>query len=333
MDRKIDQILGRNTVTPAAPQSLSASLLSKRTAQQSEPKNSAAVKLTAVTTKEKQKFLDKTFTKGHATSSIQLLKMRQMANKGLHNEKHFLGDKARGFLHRSAGGVKLQGEELKKFIEAGIQGEIEATEETLSNPLEFHVRNEGTRHLSSKANVLIRKLKKEAEHQAALQKPKPDELAMRRERLDTLHARLATPNQPQSTAAAVKPAAYSPMPLGTITPLSSGGGSHQPAVSRYLNTAGGHTPNSFTPPGGSGRYSPSTVEPTSITTPANTTTEKNIAPPVPSVPTAEPTTSAEPMLQDPEPLDDSGESIPAHPVVPTESAPMGDALGGSGDEE
>lgn len=162
---------------------------------------------------------------------------------------------------------------------------------------------------------------KELAKQAAEEK-KADALEQRRARLETLHASI----RPPAPVAGIKPNAPLPsMTFGAITPLSSG-------APRYSTPLGGRTPANITSSGGSGRYSPSTVEPTPIAPPTGTSTEDGSASLTPSTPRPEPTAPAEPILQNPEPLNDPGEPQPPHPAIPADTGPMGDIVGESGDE-
>lgn len=153
----------------------------------------------------------------------------------------------------------------------------------------------------------------------------PNALQKRQARLEVVAGMFPQKPPPTENTGAPAPGIKSstpppPMAFGAITPTSSAGGPHKPAISRYLNT------QAQTTPGGSIRSSPGAVEPTPIVPPIGTSTEDGSAPPAPA---PEPTAPTEVVLQDPEPLDDP---VPAQPRVPTEPASIGDALGGSGDE-
>lgn len=232
MGRKIDAILNNHAGGNTGPVSLSAKLLAQHDARHAQREKAAAPKFSLTTTRQKQDLLKETIT-GHMTSAIQLLKMRARAAKELHKKDNFLGEHARDFLHRSAGGKKLESSAaIEKLVEEGIEAEIEQTQDDVHSPVDYKLRQESESHRKFSAKKIVRDYRKEQEREAQKHAPHEDDLAKRKEALSALHARL-TAQAPTSAPAVSRPSTptmtfMQPMPLPT-----TGTGSGHPLTPHY----------------------------------------------------------------------------------------------------
>lgn len=287
------------------------------------PKKIAPVKPSLTTSKQKEAEVSKLINKDYLPSGMQLAKLRQLAAQGnILNPKE-----ARDFLHRSEAGKKLDTREgLQKFEAELLKAELQATREDVNSPIKYKFREGGESHLNQKAKELVRGLYKESAEQAheqAVEASKANTLQDRQARLATLHAAI----RPQAPAANPTPTMRSgPMPtLQAVEPLPSSAPTATNRNSSFTATpigSGSHIPDAhpMTDQSSAGLGIPVAVRHEAATT-------------MP-VPSAEPNLQSEPIGADqsanlnPKPFD---APLPPHPSVPTETTPISDAFGGSGD--
>lgn len=218
----------------AAPKffSLGKSLAARRNARVTAASKPVVQKPSLTTSKQKEAEIQKTLDKSYMPSGLKLAKLRQLAA-----QHKILGQQARDFLHRSAGGVKQQGTEgLKKFETELLEAEQEViAAQGGKNPMKFEYRQDAD-HPLRLAKKMVKGLYHEAAEQAAAAQ-RSTLLEQRQERLNIIHGILdrgqpaaaapnsaAAPSVPSSTPA---PTLQQPTPLPTASrpafaPLSGG---------------------------------------------------------------------------------------------------------------
>lgn len=314
------QLPGSNSASPSSGGffNLGKQLAARRGLNRPVPKKIAPVKPSLTTSKQKEAEVSKLINKDYLPSGMQLARLRQLAARG----KILNPKEARDFLHRSEAGKKLDTREgLQKFEAELLKAELQATADEVNNPIKYKFREGGESHLNQKAKELVKGLYKESAdqaHEQAVEASKVNALQDRRARLETLHAAI----RPQAPVAAPSPSMHtSNMPsLQAVEPLTTG----VPTAPRTGSPL-------ITPPTGVGSHVPDAHLTTDVPTVGvgmPTVVHHEAVPP--PAPITEPTPQAMPFFQEPEPLD---QLVPSHPVVPTETAPISDAFGGSGDEE
>lgn len=221
--------------TPPKFMSLGKSLAMRRnTLRPSKPAHIAPVKPSLTSSKQKEAEIQKTIDKSYLPSGLKLAKLRQLAA-----QHKILGEHARDFLHRSAGGVKQQGTEgLKKFETELLEAEREAiAAQGGHDPMKFEYRKDAD-HPERLAKKMVKGLYKDAakeaqehaaDHHANVMEERQQRLAAIHGIMDRGQPNAQAPAQASTGSAAPssQPSLIQPTPLPnvrpTFTPLSGGG--------------------------------------------------------------------------------------------------------------
>ena len=294
-------------------------LVARRGAARQAPKKIAPLKPSLITSKQKEAEIQKTLSTEWMPSGLKLAKLRQLAAQG-----KVLGDKARDFLARSEAGKKIEGSDsLKKYEAELLRAELEATPNAGGHsPLKYELRKEGTAHLETKAKTMVRGLYRDAAEQAkeqAAQSTNLTAMQQRQARLATIHAVIGQRQQPPGGYPA--PASRSATPtLITPTPLTEVAGAPRSGSPLYTAPTGigSHIP---------GAHATGDSPVTGFGLPVVAPREPMAAPTASDAPISEHAAPAEATAPASEPFNDP---LPSHPMVPNESAPIGNAFSNSG---
>jgi len=294
---------------------LGAQLAARRNLNRPAPKKVTSVKPSLTTSKQKEAEISKLISKDYLPSGMQLAKLRQLAAQG----KILNPKEARDFLHRSEAGEKIDTREgLQKFETELLKAELQATKDAVNSPIKYKFRESGEARINQKAKELVKGLYKESAeqaHQHTTESAKTNALQDRQARLATLHAAIR-PSTPTATPTPALRSSITPT-LQTIEPLSVPTQNPARSSSVVPLSGGSHLPN----------IHQATGEPSvNLGMPVVAHRETS----APGTQVSEPVTPSLPTFQEPEPLN---QTLPSHPAVPTETAPVSDAFGGSGVEE